>query len=111
MRLRGVFIFRCRVKAPLAARGAVERSETEGLRGRHLLYYKLLQNRTPVTIPPSKIGSEVPIFAHLPLHKGGVGAVHQLDKFKFRELARERLRLPLMRELSAKLTEGEIFNS
>ena len=32
-------------------------------------------------------------------------------KNRFSKLARERPRLPLMRELSAKLTEGEIINS
>ena len=36
---------------------------------------------------------------------------HTFIKFKLVALARERPRLPLMRELSAKLTEGEILNS
>jgi len=34
-----------------------------------------------------------------------------LDQLEFVYLARERPRLPLMRELSAQLTEGEILNS
>ena len=31
-----------------------------------------------LTTPPSRRSA-----AHLPLHRGGFGAVHQLDKFKF----------------------------
>ena len=36
---------------------------------------------------------------------------HAFINFSFDALARQRPRLPLMRELSAKLTEGEILNS
>ena len=37
--------------------------------------------------------------------------VDPFDILELVALARERPRLPLMRELSAKLTEGEIFNN
>ena len=53
------------LKAPLCKGSCHANSVTEGL-----------------TTPPSKIED----FAHLPLHRGGFGAVHQLDKFKFIEV-------------------------
>ena len=63
-----------------------------------------------LTTPPSKIKD----FAHLPLHRGGFGAVQTLRQIPILRTVRRHgrgSRLPLMRELSAKLTEGEILNS